>query len=295
MKADDTLRQCPICHTPLVRRPDEKSSRWRDRQVCSQACGYKLSGRKRTRSVPIQQPRTCSACHALVVRRPNEQTADWNRRRTCSRACGRVSALERRRERLMVQRRAQSPHEGVVVLTDGTFAQVDPEDFERVIAYSWHPKRQPGTEICYAASAQHGRCVYLHRYVLGLGPNNPDVEHIDGDGLNNRRINLRLARSRQRKGNWRRAGSSMSGYRGVLHDPSSGKWRAMITVSGRRIHLGTHDTPEDAAYAYDAAAREHQGSIARLNFPCEDDRPDMSLKRHRREHDEEDSTQAQGR
>lgn len=58
-----------------------------------------------------------------------------------------------------------------------------------------------------------------------------------------------------------------SGYKGVGWSRASGKWRAYIQVDGRQVHLGLHLDPLDAARVYDAAALEHFGEYARLNFP----------------------------
>ncbi|HEV8559887.1 MAG TPA: AP2 domain-containing protein, partial [Actinophytocola sp.] len=105
----------------------------------------------------------------------------------------------------------------------------------------------------------------LHRFITGDPPH--DIDHVNGDGLDNRRANLRpcsnslnLANSRLYKGN-------TSGYRGVDWHKKSRRWRARIGVDDRLIHLGMFDTPEEAARAYDAAAIAAWGEYARPNFP----------------------------
>lgn len=91
------------------------------------------------------------------------------------------------------------------------------------------------------------------------------VDHKDHDGLNNRRSNLRWATQSQNCVNTSKLARGVSGFRGV--SKMRNKWHAAVNVSKKRIHLGTYVTAEEAAKAYDRAAREHFGEFARLNFP----------------------------
>lgn len=109
---------------------------------------------------------------------------------------------------------------------------------------------------------------YLHREVvdraLGKIPEGMFVDHIDGDPLNNRRRNLRVVTKAQNAANAAPRGGR-SKYRGV-HQQASGRWAAQISKAGVRLCLGTYDTEEDAAAAYDMAAKEVHGEFARLNL-----------------------------
>jgi hypothetical protein len=105
----------------------------------------------------------------------------------------------------------------------------------------------------------------MHRLIMDA-PANMQVDHIDGDGLNNTRSNLRLCSNMQNCHNQGVAANNKSGYRGVSWDARRGKWRAVIMVNGRLRSLGYHATPADAAIAYDSAARQLFGEYARLNF-----------------------------
>jgi hypothetical protein len=101
----------------------------------------------------------------------------------------------------------------------------------------------------------------LHAFLTGW----PMVDHINLNGLDNRRTNLRPATRAQNMHNRRLNANNTSGYKGVSRDRS--KWRAHIKLNSRQRSLGTFATPEQAARAYDAAARELFGQFARLNFP----------------------------
>lgn len=108
---------------------------------------------------------------------------------------------------------------------------------------------------------------YLHRHIAeaiwGPLPKGMFVDHIDGDPLNNRRANLRLVTPSENAANAAARGGK-SKYRGVFQ--ARAKWAAQIAKAGVRIHLGTFDTEEEAARAYDAAAADIHGSFARLNL-----------------------------
>lgn len=146
-------------------------------------------------------------------------------------------------------------------------AVVDDEDFERVAAHRWTLMRQAlgHREHRYALTQIDHVTVYMHRLVIGA-PAGIRVDHVDCDGLNNRRANLRLCDQSQNGGNHRAWGRpTASGFKGVHRVRK--KWRAEIMVRRERFNLGNYETPEEAARVYDAAARHHFGAFARLNFP----------------------------
>ena len=91
----------------------------------------------------------------------------------------------------------------------------------------------------------------------------PMIDHRDGDPTNNRWSNLRRATASQNAANSRRPRDNSSGYKGVFLCRGSGRWRARVGKGGRKIHLGTFDTPEAAHAAYVVAARKLYGEFAR--------------------------------
>ena len=94
------------------------------------------------------------------------------------------------------------------------------------------------------------------------------IDHIDGDGLNNRRANLRHCTNQENCRNQGLARNNRSGFKGVSWYPNSGKWVATIWDGKRKVFLGYYADPVEAARAYDAKARELFGEFARPNFPA---------------------------
>lgn len=96
------------------------------------------------------------------------------------------------------------------------------------------------------------------------------VDHIDGNGLNNQRSNLRIATHLQNQRNRQHMNkNNSSGYRGVTWCKGAGRWMAQLSLNYKHVHLGLFDSPIDAAIAYDHAVIEHFGEFASTNFPKE--------------------------
>lgn len=157
-----------------------------------------------------------------------------------------------------------------VDLSQGLVAIVDDDDRELVSGYSWTPRQ--GANTCYAyTNIPHpsggGRQtkLYMHRLILGLAHGDPrQGDHIDGNGLNNRRSNLRFATRSQNQLN--RVGvDRTSTYKGVSKNHSG--WRARIYLDRTEHYLGTFPTEQEAVAAYDSAASRIHGEFARPNFP----------------------------
>lgn len=153
-----------------------------------------------------------------------------------------------------------------VVLTSGDLTLVDDEDFERVSRHHWYLNVKRNSP--YAISQINGEAVGLHRFILGLQKGDKrQGDHINGDGLNNCRSNLRIASASDNQRNQARR-IPKHGYRGI--QPCGRSWRADIHVSGIGRYLGCFPTKELAALAYDKAAREVYGAFALPNFPARD-------------------------
>lgn len=154
-----------------------------------------------------------------------------------------------------------------VPLTKGHTAIMDAGDVALVSKHSWCAVSAGGGKTVYAARGTHdGKTILLHREILGAGSGR-EVDHINGNGLDNRRSNLRLCSGSQNAMNRQSGWGAHSKFKGVTWHKAGKKWRAYIKVGGKQRHLGCFDREEDAALAYDNAATEAFGDFASLNFP----------------------------
>ena len=155
-----------------------------------------------------------------------------------------------------------------IAMTNGMLVLVDDEDYEKLAGRVWSHVTNGFNS--YAGTKWDGRTILMHRAILNA-PKGIEVDHINGDGLDNRRSNLRLATSAQNKANRRKRDHKR--YKGTIryHDArchtQKKVWVARICANGKHISLGYYETEEEAARAYDAAALKHFGEYAQLNFP----------------------------
>jgi hypothetical protein len=123
---------------------------------------------------------------------------------------------------------------------------------------------QPSARTSYAITKQPGGgTLRMHVLISGWA----DVDHANGNGLDNQRHNLRPASRSQQGGNRRKQQRTSSRYKGVYWCKERRHWRAYIRVAGQMRWLGRFADEGDAARAYDAAALAAWGEFARLNFP----------------------------
>jgi hypothetical protein len=150
----------------------------------------------------------------------------------------------------------------------GHVALVDDADYEALRKHRWSLKTRTGGGHYAVRDDRTGpkrRKISMHRQLLGLGPSET-VDHEDGDGLNNQRGNLRPATHGQNmKNRWKKRNSMVSPYKGVRYCGTH--WMASISIDKKLKKLGKFTVAEDAARAYDRAAREHFSEFARVNFP----------------------------
>jgi len=151
----------------------------------------------------------------------------------------------------------------VIPLTQGKMARVDDEDYLRVAAVNWWADFRDNK--WYARGYQKGIVIYLHRFVMDADPG-MQIDHIDGDGLNCQKYNLRHATNQQNSSAFQRKRGTTSRFRGVSWYRRDSCWRAHITVGGKQRHLGYFEIEETAAHAYDSAARHCLGRFASPNF-----------------------------
>jgi hypothetical protein len=157
----------------------------------------------------------------------------------------------------------------LIPLTQGKFALVDAGDHDRVSQKKWTLMNRGGG-ISYAYRMEWDKAdkryynLGLHRFILSAGPGEV-VDHINGDGLDNRRCNIRICTRQQNNQNTKKRRNSASRFKGVQRWERW--WRARIRTNGVELCLGYYGTEEDAAIAYDWAAQALFGSFAKVNFP----------------------------
>lgn len=152
-----------------------------------------------------------------------------------------------------------------IPLTKGKYAIVDAADYERVARHKWCASGS-GRRM-YAYCHINGKTVALHRFLTNA-PKGMVVDHIDGNGLNDRQSNLRVCTQRQNLWNSRPKGRH-SRYKGVCWDKYRNRWVVYVRYEGRNIFVGRFRDEVEAARAYDRRAYECFGEYAYLNFPYE--------------------------
>lgn len=152
-----------------------------------------------------------------------------------------------------------------VPLTRGLTAVIDEADAERVRARKWNAQKGGHTWYAYTMVRREGvqRSLSMHRFILEVGDDEL-IDHRNGDGLDNRRANLRSCSHAENLRNQRKRDDATSRFKGV-HRAANGRWRVEIEQNGERLTLGTFLDEERAARQYDRAARIFFGSFARTN------------------------------
>ncbi len=150
----------------------------------------------------------------------------------------------------------------LIPLTQGKFAVVDDADYEWLSQWKWTAQRTP--HGFYAIRQEKGKLVLMHRLINDT-PEGFGTDHRDGDGLNNRRLNLRTATQLQNMMNRKGKRGGTSKFKGVWADPNPRNrklWRSAIRLNGRLKYLGRFATEEEAGAAYATAAKHHFGEFA---------------------------------
>ncbi len=154
-----------------------------------------------------------------------------------------------------------------IKLTRGQFALVDDEDHESLSRHRWCAQRAIHSWYAIRGVWVYGKVktIRMHRVLIGCKEH---VDHIDGDGLNNQRSNLRVATRSQNAMNCRKRNMASSAFKGVSRCPRAviRPWLARVTAGYRTEFIGSFELETDAACAYDAAAKLEHGEFARLNL-----------------------------
>lgn len=150
-----------------------------------------------------------------------------------------------------------------IKLTQGKTALVDDDVYEELSKYKWfYAGRYPARGVTVSHKKQ--RNLYMHHAIMGVQKKGQEVDHIDGNGLNNQKSNLRFATHAQNGRNQRKSKVNTSGYKGVSWNKKDKKWHSQIKVNKKTIHLGSYAEKEDAYMAYCMACAKHHGEFANL-------------------------------
>src|SRR3990167_1985734 len=154
-------------------------------------------------------------------------------------------------------------------ISKGKITIISDEDYTQLAQHKWRVYINSGK--LYAARWEKGKTmktrkhIKMHQVIM-----NPlkglIVDHIDGDGLNNRRDNLRIVSNRQNTINRRKSVGTSSQFKGVYKAKNTIKWRSYIKTNNRQIYLGMFDTEHQAALVYDLWAKDMFGQYAKLNL-----------------------------
>ena len=155
----------------------------------------------------------------------------------------------------------------IIKLTRGYESIVDDEDYDRLIKMGkWNIMRKGKNIYARRNDKKATKSITLmHRLILDA-PKDLHIDHINGNGLDNRKINLRFCTASQNQMNRTSVAGSSSRFKGVHWHIRNKKWQAQIALRGRYYYLGIFDNEIDAAIIYDEAAKILHGNFAQTNF-----------------------------
>lgn len=156
-----------------------------------------------------------------------------------------------------------------IQLTKGYFTTVDDQDFDYLSQFNWgvqiNRKRKYAYRKFWDSITRKSYTMYMHRDLHNLVDSKIHVDHVDGNGLNNQRVNLRLCSNAQNLMNVPMKKNNKCGLKGVYWETSRQKWKAEIRVNKRKQHLGRFASKYEAAEAYNKAAIKYFGEFAYIN------------------------------
>lgn len=154
------------------------------------------------------------------------------------------------------------PSYNLIPLTQGQVALVDAGDYAWLSQWNWAATWKATSKSFYASRCKDGKHAYMHREIMQS--DSRQVDHVNHNGLDNRRFNLRPATRSQNSANSRRRSDNTSNRKGVCWDKARRRWAAEATVNGVHVHLGRHLSKEAAYAAYSEFAKRQWGDFARV-------------------------------
>lgn len=146
----------------------------------------------------------------------------------------------------------------------GKYMLIDDEDYHLVSSFSWHLRPDGYASARVHGSYPKGKSILAHKLIM---PESSDhqVDHINGNGIDNQKSNLRLVTHQQNQWNQKKTSGS-SKYKGICWDNERQKWLTQIGFNNKNIYIGRFETEHHAAMAYDISAKELFGEFSSLNF-----------------------------
>jgi hypothetical protein len=154
------------------------------------------------------------------------------------------------------------PSIAIVPLTQNQEAIIDIVDLVKVAGKNWNAHYDPHTKGYYVRGYRNGQRLNLH-WLIANPENGMQVDHRNGNSLDNRRTNLRIVTLHQNEKNKKHYANSKSGLKGVYVTSNGMRWMGQIRVDSELIYLGTFDSPEEAYEAYKKAAEKYFGEYRR--------------------------------
>jgi hypothetical protein len=147
-----------------------------------------------------------------------------------------------------------------IKLTQNKFAIVDDDDYKELNQYNWCAYKGRYTHYVVRGSNKLGKNIPIHRQIMNP-PDNMQVDHINGNGLDNRKENLRICKISQNIFNGKLRKNNTSGFKGVTYDKKNKKWYSQITVNRKHKFLGRFTDINDAKESYIKAAKDYFGEF----------------------------------
>ena len=152
-----------------------------------------------------------------------------------------------------------------IQLNKGIITIVDDEDFEYLNQWKWYLLKSKTNYYAIRTSKPENKLIQLHRVVI-QAKQGEIVDHVNGDKLDNRKINLRICTKAQNNQNRKTSKLNKSGYNGVSWCIRNKKWVTQIQYENKKIHIGYYIDLIDAAKAFNDAAKKYHGEFAKLNI-----------------------------